>query len=112
MAATHSEELIEGTVSNGAVSTLVSDMGDGADGDEGTSLAVVDPLHFIHGQLVWAKFARFPWWPAQVSIFLLFCTGTVVSLGQVLHLPPKGKFVFLFWLVKEGSDGKHYWKLL
>jgi len=67
MAATHSEELIEGTVSNGAVSTLVSDMGDGADGDEGTSLAVVDPLHFIHGQLVWAKFARFPWWPAQVT---------------------------------------------
>lgn len=115
MAATHSEELVEGTVSNGAVSTQVSDMGDGADGadgDEGTSLAVVDPLHFIHGQLVWAKFARFPWWPAQVSNFLLFLTGTVVGLGQVLHLPPKGKCVFLFWLVKEGSDGKLYWKLL
>lgn len=26
------------------------------------------PPRFVHGQLVWAKFARFPWWPAEVRV--------------------------------------------
>lgn len=71
MDATHSEEFVEGAVSNGAVGTdaQISDAAEGADAgpDEGTSLAEVDaPPRFVPGQLVWAKFARFPWWPAQV----------------------------------------------
>ncbi|KAG0575309.1 hypothetical protein KC19_VG335400 [Ceratodon purpureus] len=68
---TQSEELVGGAVSNGATATdpQISDVGEGVDGDtdEGTSMAVAEtPPRFVHGQLVWAKFARFPWWPAEI----------------------------------------------
>lgn len=52
-----------------ATDSQIPDVGEGADcgADEGTSMAVAEtPPRFVHGQLVWAKFARFPWWPAEV----------------------------------------------
>lgn len=69
--ATQSEDHVGGAVSNGATATdpEIPDVGEGAEGgtDEGTSMAVAEaPPRFVHGQLVWAKFARFPWWPAEI----------------------------------------------
>lgn len=68
---THSVEFLGGAILNALApqDPQISDVGFGADGgaDEGTSMAVTEASpRFKHGQLVWAKFARFPWWPAEV----------------------------------------------
>lgn len=71
MEATKSEQHGDPELSSGVVATnpSVSNGGEGTptEGDEGSSLPAEDALpRFMPGQLVWAKFARFPWWPAQV----------------------------------------------
>nr|XP_024402028.1 putative oxidoreductase GLYR1 isoform X3 [Physcomitrium patens] len=73
---THSEEshsvgLVGAAASNARtpVDPQIPVVDEGADrgADEGTSMAVGEgPPRFVHGQLVWAKFARFPWWPAEI----------------------------------------------
>ncbi|CAK9276563.1 unnamed protein product [Sphagnum jensenii] len=72
MEATKGEQHGDPELSNGVVATnpSVSNGGEGTatEGDEGSSLPAEDALpRFMPGQLVWAKFARFPWWPAQVT---------------------------------------------
>ncbi|XP_024382345.1 uncharacterized protein [Physcomitrium patens] len=78
---THSVEFLGGAILNALApqDPQISDVGFGADGgaDEGTSMAVTEASpRFKHGQLVWAKFARFPWWPAEIINERAFQPGT------------------------------------
>jgi hypothetical protein len=41
------------------------------------------PPRFVHGQLVWAKFARVPWWPAEVRVLMPFFSNFSIEKSEM-----------------------------